>query len=169
MRGKPWLVDEERRLRQLVEEGKGFSDISQVLGKSRVSVKCKLYNLGLSLKDTAQAEIPVIVSSVSSVSSKAPIINSAPAVDPVIVNEVALELKATGPLPSVEEKLRVLDAALVALERPGLSAAEISRLHNVIQGVKVYQQLFADFVNYRALESEVVELRKQLASEKNQS
>jgi len=166
MRGKPWLVDEERRLRQLVVEGKGFSDISQVLGKSRVSVKCKLYNLGLSLKDTAQAEIPVIVSSVS---SKAPIINSAPVVDPVRVNAVALELKATGPLPSVEEKLRVLDAALVALERPGLSAAEISRLHNVIQGVKVYQQLFADFVNYRALESEILELRKQLASEKNQS
>jgi hypothetical protein len=55
------------------------------------------------------------------------------------------------------------------LERPGLSTAEISRLHNVIQGVKVYQQLFADFVNYLALESEILELRKQLASEKNQS
>jgi hypothetical protein len=62
-----------------------------------------------------------------------------------------------------------LDSALVALERPGLRAAEISRLHNIIQGVKVYQQLFADFVNYRALESEVLELRKQLAAEKNPS
>jgi hypothetical protein len=62
-----------------------------------------------------------------------------------------------------------LDAALVALEQPGLCATEVSRLHNIIQGVKVYQQLFADFVNYRALESEVLELRKQLASEKNQS
>jgi transcription termination factor NusB len=72
-------------------------------------------------------------------------------------------------LPSVEEKLRVLDAALVALERPGLRAAEISRLHNIIQGVKVYQQLFADFVNYRAIESEVLELRKQFAADKSQS
>jgi hypothetical protein len=72
-------------------------------------------------------------------------------------------------LPSVEEKLRVLDAALVALEQPGLRAAEVSRLHNIIQGVKVYQQLFADFVNYRELETEILELRKQLASEKNQS
>jgi transcription termination factor NusB len=81
----------------------------------------------------------------------------------------ATQLKRDEPLPSVKEKLRVLDAALVALERPGLSIAEITRLNKIILGVKVYQQLFADFVNYRALESEVVELRKQLASEKNQS
>jgi hypothetical protein len=78
-------------------------------------------------------------------------------------------LKKTGPLPSVEEKLKVLDAALVALERPGLRAVEISRLHNIIMGVKVYQQLFADFVNYRGLESEVVELRRQLAAEKTRN
>jgi hypothetical protein len=168
LRGKPWSIDEERRLRKLVEEGKSFNDISQVMGKSRVAVKNKLYNLGLSLKDDTQSQILIGVSSPSS-SSKAPTIIAGPAVDPVSVNEVALELKSTGPLPSVEEKLRVLDAALVALEQPGLSAVEISRLHNIIQGVKVYQQLFADFVNYRALESEVLELRKQLASEKNKS
>ena len=34
-------------------------------------------------------------------------------------------MKAIGPLPSVEEKLRVLDATLVALERPGLHAADV--------------------------------------------
>ena len=149
MRGKPWSIDEERHLRQLVEEGKGFSDISQVMGKSRVSVKNKLYNLGLSLKDNPQLQIPITVSSPSSLSSKVPIPDPVPCAAPVSENEVALEMKAIGPLPSVEEKLRVLDAALVALERPGLRAAEVSRLHNIIQGVKVYQQLFADFVNYR--------------------
>jgi hypothetical protein len=169
MRGKPWSIDEERQLRKLVEEGKGFSDISQVMGKSRVSVKNKLYNLGLSLKDNTQSQFPAVVSSLSSLSSKASITNPTAAVDTVSVEEFAFELKATGPLPSVEEKLRVLDSALVGLERPGLRPAEISRLHNIIQGVKVYQELFADFVNYRALESEVLELRKQLAAEKNQS
>ena len=169
MRGKPWLIDEERNLRQLVEKGKGFTEISQVLGKSRSSVKNKIYNLGLSLIDNTQSEFPVAVSSLSSLSSKAQTANSPPSADAVCIDEVAFELKTTGPLPSVEEKLRVLDAALVALERPGLCGAEISRLHNIIQGVKVYQQLFADFVNYRALESEVLELRRQLAAEKNQS
>ena len=99
--GKPWSIDEERQLRQLIEEGKGFSDISQDMGKSRVSVKNKLYNLGLSLKDNTHSQFPVAVSSVSS-SSMAPIVNPAPAIDLVSVNEAAHELKATGPLPSVE-------------------------------------------------------------------
>jgi len=165
MRGKPWSIDEERHLRQLIEEGKGFSEISQVMGKSRVSVKNKLYNLGLSLKDNTQSQIPVAVSSSPSSSSKTPIANPT-STDVVSATEASIELKTTGPLPSVEEKLKVMDAALVALERSGLRAVEISRLHNIIMGVKVYQQLFADFVNYRALESEVVELRKQLAAEK---
>ncbi len=87
--------------------------------------------------------------------------------DPVN-DEVALELKATGPLPSVEQKLRVLDAAMNALEQPGLRAAEVLRLRTIIQAVKVYQPLYADFVHYRALEDEVVELRKQLAVQKQQ-
>ena len=86
MRGKPWSIDEERHLRQLIEEGKGFTDISQVMGKSRVSVKNKLYNLGLSLKDNTQPQIPIAVSSLSSLSSKAPIINPAPATDAVCVD-----------------------------------------------------------------------------------
>ena len=169
MRGKPWKVDEERHLRQLVEEGKSFKDISIVMGKSRSSVKNKLYNLGLSLKDNTQPQISEVSSSLSSSSSKTVISNPAPAVDTVIVDDVASELKINRPLPSVQEKLKVLDAALVALEQPGLRATEVSRLTSIIQGVKVYQQLFADFVNYRALESEILELRKQLAAEKNQS
>ena len=112
MRGKQWSIEEEQHLRQLIEEGKGLTEISQVMSKSRVSAKNKLYNLGLSLKDNAHSQFPAAVSSVSSLSSKAPIINPAPAVDAVSVNEVALELIATGLLPSVERKLRVFEAAL---------------------------------------------------------
>jgi hypothetical protein len=165
MRGKPWSIDEERQLRQLLEDGKGFSDISQAMRKSRVSVKNKIYNLGLSLKDNPQPQIPMVASSLSSLSSKAPIANSSPAVDSAGANGAALEVKASKPLPSVEEKLRVLDAALVALEQPGLRSVEVSRLRTIIMGVKVYQQLFADYVNYRALEAEVLELRRALAGE----
>jgi hypothetical protein len=78
MRDKPWSIDEERHLRQLIEEGKGFSDISQVMGKSRVSVKDKLYNLGLSLKDNAHSRLTIAASSLP---YKAPITNPAPALD----------------------------------------------------------------------------------------
>jgi hypothetical protein len=130
-------------------------------------MKAKLYNLGLSLKDNTQPQISEVLSSSPSLSSKAPIIfNPAHPIGIETVIEVAPELKTTRPLPSVEEKLRVMDGALVALERPGLRAAEVSRLRSIIMGVKVYQQLFADFVNYRALEAEVLELRRQLAAEK---
>lgn len=165
MRGKPWSADEERQLRQLVEDGKGFSDISHVMRKSRVSIKNKIYNLGLSLKDNAQLQIPLVASSLSSLSSNAPVTNLSPAVADAGVDGVALEVKANKPLPSVEEKLRVMDAALVALEQPGLRSVEVSRLRTIIMGVKVYQQLFADYVKYRALEAEVLELRRALAGE----
>ena len=50
LRGKIWSVDEERQLRLLVEEGKGSDEISRVMGKTRVSLKAKLSNLGLHLK-----------------------------------------------------------------------------------------------------------------------
>ena len=91
----------------------------------------KLYNLGLSLKDNTHSQIPAAVSSPSSLSPKTPTIYPASSVDPVTANEGALELKATGPSPSVEEKRRVLDATLVALERPSLRAAENSLLDNI--------------------------------------
>jgi hypothetical protein len=87
MRGKPWLVDEERELRLLVEERKGFSEISQVMGKSRVLVKNKVYNLGLSLKDNPQLPISYAVASLSSLSSKAPTADLSPVAGSAGVNE----------------------------------------------------------------------------------
>ncbi len=47
MRGKQWLVDEERQLRCLVKEGKNLDEISRIMGKTRVSVKAKMFSLGL--------------------------------------------------------------------------------------------------------------------------
>jgi len=64
--------------------------------------------LGLPLKDNAHLQNEA-VSSLPSLSSKTPIVGLAPTIDRVVVNGFALELKADGPLPSVEKKLRVLD------------------------------------------------------------
>jgi hypothetical protein len=47
LRGKPWSVDEERQLSRLAEEGKSSDEISRIMGKSRSSVKGKLFNSGL--------------------------------------------------------------------------------------------------------------------------
>jgi hypothetical protein len=94
------------------------------------------------------------------------VLTSVPAPVPAaFVGVVGVDLKLPERLPSVEEELKVLSAAVEALRQPGLSRAEASRLHYIIQGVKVYQELFAKYVDYRGLEAEVLELRRQLASE----
>jgi hypothetical protein len=180
LRGKQWSIDEERQLRNLIEDGKGIKTISQAMGKTRVSVACKIYSLGLRVNDE-ETKIFAIASSSSSSSSSVPVVYPAP-VNIAIVNShpmkdkdayevvnVDLKINTTDPLPSVEAKLRVLNAALVALEQPGLSKSEVSRLKTIMQGVKEYQMLFAEYVRYRDLESEVLELRRQLAADTNKS
>ena len=175
MRGKAWSIDEERLLRRLVQEGKGTQEISQIMGKSRVSVKAKLSNLCLSVVvATALKGAVATATATATASSPKPTVESpsvpvaeSAMVATVVVGDVAV-LKSNEPLPSIEEKLHTLDAASRALEQPGLRPTEISRLRNIIESVKVYEQLFAKYVNYCALEAEVVELRRQLASEKNQ-
>jgi hypothetical protein len=79
---------------------------------------------------------------------------------------VVSELETNRPLPSIEQKLRELDEASRALHRPGLSPAEVKRLGKIIDAAKVYNQLFEKYVHYRDLENELLELRRQLASEK---
>ncbi len=68
-------------------------------------------------------------------------------------------------MPSIEEELRKLAAALSALETPGLEQAETLRLRSIIQGVKIYKELFEDYVDYRGLEAEVAEVKRRLAEE----
>jgi hypothetical protein len=174
MRGKQWSVEEERQLRELINKGVSVDEIAQIMDKTRLSIRGKLNNLGLTIVVAAARQHKVATTTITT-TSMAHIVEDAPTVDPAFtpdpgnIDLFAAQPKRDEPLPSVKEKLQVLNAALVALERPGLSIAEITRLNKIIIGVKVYQQLFADFVNYRALESEVLELRKQLAAEKNPS
>jgi hypothetical protein len=72
-------------------------------------------------------------------------------------------------LPTIEEQLHVLNAAIVELRRPGINRAEVARYSKIIDGVKVYNELFAKFVGYRGLENKVLELEKRLATDKNHS
>jgi hypothetical protein len=129
------------------------------MGKRRLCVKAKIYNLGLSVEVATGSQHTVAAATAATTTPPTTVVNSIPNNDPASTTDsskpelVIAQQKRDGPLPSIEEKLRVLDAALVALEKPG---------------VKVYQEAFGHFVNYRALETELVELRKQLASEKNQ-
>jgi hypothetical protein len=54
----------------LVAEGVGVAEISRVMGKTRVSVRSKMYHLGLSVVDAA-AVFPTIAVSFASIASVA--------------------------------------------------------------------------------------------------
>jgi hypothetical protein len=61
-------------------------------------------------------------------------------------------------MPSVEEALKTLCAALKALETPGLDKSEVLRLRSIISGIKTYKELFVDYLDYRGLEQRLLEL-----------
>jgi len=47
------------------------------------------------------------------------------------------------------------------LETPNIDKTEALRLRGIIQGVNVYKELLADYLDYRGLESEMLEWREK--------
>jgi hypothetical protein len=140
-KGKPWDINEERQLRQLVEEGKSVDEICKLMVKTRDAVLSKVYNLGLKIQQKEKEE------------DKRP---RAPRL-------LSSSFQKPAELPSVEEALKTLTAALKALEQSGLDQAEVLRLRSIISGVKIYKEIFADYFNYCELEERLVELERKYA------
>ena len=134
MKGKPWSVEEEKKLKQMLESKKHVNVIAEALGKTVDGVKSKMRRLGLKEVDTVKK---IMVSSSS-------------------------DLELPEDLPSVEEQLKVLAAALKALQTSGIQKTEIIRLRSVIQGAEAYIDRFAEYLNYRGLEAKVEELIREL-------
>jgi len=135
-RGRPWDISEERQLRQLVEEGKSTEEISQIMVKTRDAIKQKMLDLKLKEKR------PNCPRKTGFSSSK-------------------LELPPE--LPTVEEALRILAAALRKGAEAGLSKDEIQRLQVVATLAKTYKELFADYLDYRGHEKRLIELEEKYA------
>jgi len=139
-KGKPWDIEEERQLRVLFEEGKNVDQIAKVMVKTRDAVLNKIYDLGLKREEENKAHGRRLSSS----------------------------FQLPKELPSVEEALKKLAAALKELEQPGLDQSEVLRLRSIISGVKVYKEVFADYFDYCELEQRLMELeRKYAESAKN--
>ena len=97
-KGKPWEINEERQLQQLVDESKNIDEICKLMVKTRDSALSKIYNLGSKIQQKEKEEdkrphTPQLLSS-------------------------SFQLPAE--LPSVKEALKKLAAALKALEQPSL-------------------------------------------------
>jgi hypothetical protein len=133
VKGKPWSPDLEKELTDLVAAKTSLFAIAKKLGKPEEAVRQKIRRLGL--------EVVVQKKFVCSTTSS--------------------ELTLPQELPSVEQALKTLSAALTALEMPGLEKSEVIRLRAIIQGVKVYKELVADYMDYRGLEDELMEWGKK--------
>ena len=114
---------------------KSILSIAKILGKTLIAVRLKASRLGLVDDDESENN-----TSSSSTLSKL-----------VLPDE----------LPSIEEKLKTLVAALQQLESGKLDKIDVLRLRTIIQGVKVYQDLVAEYVDYRGLVAEMVEWREK--------
>jgi hypothetical protein len=134
VKGKPWSVEDEKKLKDWVTSGVSvealvFSFDGQY---TKDAIYKKMERLGLEVVDEEKKNISTTTS---------------------------LELPAE--LPSVEETLLKLSAALKLLEKPGLEKNEVLRLRGIIAGAKVYKELLADYMNYRGLEAKLLELKKK--------
>jgi len=133
VKGKPWTVKEEKLLREMLQAGKSIKVIAGALGKTQNAIRQKMINLDL--KEEKNVEKNDFFSSSN--------------------------LKLPDDLPSVEDQLKVLAGALEAL-KTARNRVDVMRLRGIIHGVKVYKELFADYVSYRALELKVEELIREL-------
>ena len=72
-------------------------------------------------------------------------------------------LKLPSELPSVEDTLKVLNAAVEALKTPGLDKTEVLRLRGIIAGCKEYKEMLVEYMDYLGLEAELLEGRAKIA------
>lgn len=131
-KGKPWSVEEERQLRKLREEGKTVAEIALRMKKNPDAIKQKLRRLNLKV---------------------VPLKNSG--------GTTTSELIMPEELPSVEEALKDLVAAMNALKTPGLSKTEIMRLRTLIQTSGLYQRRLAEYIDFRGIEREMIDLTEK--------
>ncbi|HVP27361.1 MAG TPA: hypothetical protein VMT26_06840 [Candidatus Bathyarchaeia archaeon] len=124
-----WTREEERKLVEYWRQGVRNPEVlADRLGRKLEGVKKKLSRLGLVVEPEKRG------------------------------GPTTTELEMPEELPSVEEALKLLVAAMEALQKPGLSRAEVSRLRSIIQAVRTYKELFADYVDYRGIEAKLIEL-----------
>lgn len=62
-KGKPWTKDEEERLVQFFHSGTNFQTIADLIGRTEVAIRARLYKLGLisSIYDQDQNLHPVLI------------------------------------------------------------------------------------------------------------
>jgi hypothetical protein len=135
-KGKPWTKEAERALIVLFRKGK---PVDVITGFLKSKFKMDLTDEAVYMK-AKRLGLEVVVSE---------------------KNQLTTTTKVPDDLPSIENVMKRLSVALEILEQPGIERREIIRLRSFIQGAKIYKELFEDYVHYRQIETELVELRQK--------
>ncbi len=131
MKGKPWAPEQEKKLRELFESKVPLKTVAAELGLTEQAVKIKCERFGL--VEVGQTPTQRTTTSI------------------VLPKELF----------RVEEALKMLAGALkVGCER-GLDKVEVQRLQVVSTIARAYIEKFAEYVDYRRIEKDLVELRKK--------
>jgi len=133
-KGKPWTSEEVEKLRKLVAEGRSWNVLATELKRSEGAVRQKCRRLGLEVVVNASGRFTT-----------------------------TSELEIPKELPSVEEALKILAAALKAAAQEGLDNTEIQRLQVVATLARTYENLLSNFMHYREIEKRLVELEAKYA------
>ena len=136
MKGKPWTVDEEKRLRELVDSGDSLEGIASKMGKSRAAIKMKMRRLGLEV-----------------------VVQEEPTDSRTTTSNVVLPKE----LISMEEALKMLVGALKMACTPGLSKVEVQRLQVVANLARTYSEKLQEYLDLRGLEKRLFELEGKYA------
>ncbi len=132
-KGIPWTNEEMRKLMKLMRANTPVNVIAELMGRSREAVLQKISRSGMK----------------------------------VVVDERNREATTTKEmympkeLPNVEEALKIQVAALNALRQQGLPTREISRLRAIVNGIKIYKELLADYLDYCGLETRLIEAEEK--------
>jgi hypothetical protein len=140
-KGKPWKVKEELRLKQLLNSGEKMDVIAAKMGKTKNSVYLKAKRMGLQEEVTKHR-----------------------------ITSSSTELELPPELPSIETALKILAAALKTAKQPDLTRTEILKLNAVVNLVRTYQELLAEYMDYRGIERKLLDLEAkyaQLATQKS--
>ncbi len=177
MKGKPWSIEEERQLRSLAAKGMNAAEIGIAMSKKPNSIYEKAKRLGLivhfSRKSLRKSACSIVGGCAISCGQESNAGQPSECAENVLKSENGsgsqsvstsesgiggFRLGENGGLPSIEEALKVLVYAENKLAVPGLCHDETLRLRSMINGIKIYKELFADYVNYKAMEKQMIDM-----------
>ena len=126
-----WTIKEEQQLRELVEQGKSIQELSSVFNRSPEALIMKLKRMSLSVPPLEKYSAKNGGNKVTTSAT-----TTTPKLEPVEFEE----------LPSPNMAMGLLWAAVRRLQNPDVGREEAKKLRLILQGVKSYIHLDADYV-----------------------